>query len=249
MKPYKLSTSTTRPSSRSLTAKQLQLLTILYKFRYATAELIAKSQNAKHKRVILARLKILVDHGYIGMNYDKTYKLRGKPANYYLLPDGIQILRQQPFSSEKVLKRLYYDKHQNEVHITHRLNVFKAYIYLKQKYPNQFQFYAKTELSTRKRIHIPKDLTDGYLKANQGRNTDYFVSYYEATAKTWRIKNSINRYIAYADSEQWQAATRQDFPTVLLLCENKALKRRLTRLAAQATENTSSDVIFRCITI
>jgi hypothetical protein len=249
MNSPKLSTPTTRLSSRSLTAKQLQLLTILYKFRYATAELIAKSQNAKHKRVILARLKILVDHGYIGMNYDKTYKLRGKPANYYLLPDGIQILRQQPFASEKVLKRLYYDKHQNEVHITHRLNVFKAYIYLKQKYPNQFQFYAKTELSTWKRIHIPKDLTDGYLKANGGGGTDYFVSYYEASSKTWRIKNSINRYIAYAESNHWQAATKQDFPTVLLICEHKALHRRIDYLVRQATENTWSTITFRCITI
>ena len=52
---------------RSLNSYQHQLLQLLYLFRFATAHQITEQQSAKHIRVILNRLKILVDQGYIGM--------------------------------------------------------------------------------------------------------------------------------------------------------------------------------------
>lgn len=249
-------------AARALTKQQLQILTTLYKFRFATASLLASSQGAKHTRVILTRLKILVDQGLIGQNYDKSYKLIGKPATYYLLPKGIRVLRQQPFATENVLKRIYYDKNQNDVHIAHRLNVFRVYLFIKQNFPNQFQFYSKTELSGRK--YIPRDLTDAYLKRYVGiankpntRNPNvpvlsakhYFLSYYEASSKTWRINNSIRRYIAYAESEKWQAAIKQQFPTVLLVCEDKKLKHKVQRIADQYLQDSWADVRFIAFTL
>ena len=243
-------------STRSLTKQQLQLLITLYKFRFVTAELIAKSQNAKHKRVILVRLKILEDQGYIGKNYNKSYKLIGKPASYYLLPKGIQALRKQPSADEKVLKRLYYDKNQDDVHINHRLNVFRAYVYLKQNYPDRFTFFSKTELSTWKHVYIPRDLTDGYIKRNTSPELSedptkpkltakhYFVSYYEAATKPWRIRNSISRYIAYAESEKWQKATKHCFPVVLMICENEKQANRLEKIAEQKKETSWAIIKF-----
>jgi len=253
-------TQTNTTKHRPINSQQLQLLITLYKFRFATTKLIASSQGSKYTRVILARLKILVDQGYIGMNYDSSYKLQGKPASYYLLPKGIQVLRQQKFADPKVLNQIYYDKNKDDTHITHRLNVFKTYIAIKQQYPKAFQFYSKSELSSWK--HLLRDLTDAYLSRNakvemdnnstsvsQLTSSDYFLSYYEASARFWRIKNSIRRYIAYAESEKWQKATKKDFPTVLIACETKALERRLRNLTEREADTSWASVSFEFLSV
>jgi len=259
------SNTTTIPATkhRPLNSHQLQLLTTLYKFRFSTAQLIASSQGAKYTRVILTRLKILVDQGYIGQNYDSSYKIIGKPASYYLLPKGIQVLRQQKFADPKVLKQIYYDKNKDDTHITHRLNVFKTYVTIKLRYPKAFQFYSKSELSSWK--YLPRDLTDAYLIRNDTSNAkiiafgskdddqpvpnDYFLSFYEANAPYWRTKNSIRKYITYAESERWQKATKNDFPTVLIACETKKLERRLRNLSERELENSWASVRFEFLSI
>ncbi len=250
----------TNTKHRPINSHQLQLLTTLYKFRYITAQIIASSQGAKHTRVILTRLKILVDQGYIGQNYDKSYKIIGKPATYHLLPKGIQVLRQQPFADPNALKQIYYDKNKDDGHIQHRLNVFKAYVFIKQNYPKQFQFFSKTELPSLK-YKLPRDLTDAYLQKNEeitdngGTNKlqliapDYFLSFYEASAPYWRIKNSIRRYITYAESEKWQKVTERDFPVVLIACETKILERRLQNLTKRELDNNWVTIKFEFLTI
>jgi hypothetical protein len=254
-----MNTTTTQPTTtkhRPINSHQLQLLTTLYKFRYCTAQIIASSQGAKHTRVILTRLKILVDQGYIGQNYDSSYKIIGKPATYHLLPKGIQILRQQPFADPNVLKQAYYDKNKDDTHIQHRLNVFKTYVFIKQYYPKQFQFFSKSELPSLK-YKLPRDLTDAYLQKNDeiAANQldliapDYFMSFYESSAPYWRIRNSIRRYITYAESEKWQKATERDFPVVLIACETKALVRRLQNLTKRELDNNWVSVIFEFLFI
>lgn len=258
-----MNTTTTQPTTtkhRPINSHQLQLLTTLYKFRYATAQIIASSQGAKHTRVILTRLKILVDQGYIGQNYDKSYKIIGKPANYFLLPKGIQILRQQPFVDPNVLKQAYYDKNKDDGHIQHRLNVFRAYVFIKHNYRKQFQFFSKTELPNLE-YKLPRDLTDAYLQKNEGvednggtsnpklANPDYFLSFYEAIAPYWRIRNSIRRYITYAESEKWQKASERDFPVVLVACGTKVFRTRLRNLIKREQDKTWATVVFEFLII
>ena len=89
--------SHTPPSyRRPLNQQQILLLQILYTFRFATTSLITKTLQTKHTNVISKRLKMLVDQSYIGMNYDPSYKLLGKPATYYLRAKGVAFFKEQP---------------------------------------------------------------------------------------------------------------------------------------------------------
>jgi hypothetical protein len=176
------------------------------------------------------------------------------------MPKGIQILRKQPFADPSVLKQAYYDKNKDDTHIQHRLNVFKTYIYIKQNYPKQFQFFSKTELSSLK-YKLPRDLTDAYLEKNEeitdngGTNKlqliapDYFLSFYEASAPYWRTRISIRRYITYAESEKWQKVTERDFPVVLIACETKILERRLQNLTKRELDNNWVTIKFEFLSI
>lgn len=75
------------------------------------------------------------------------------------------------------------------------------------------------------------------------------MSFYETTAPYWRVRNSVKRYISYAESEKWQKATNQDFPDVLIVCETKALQKRLQNLTKRELDNTWADVVFEFLVV
>ena len=102
-------------TSKNPTSKQLAVLKLLYRFRFGTTDLLARALDLKDGRYIHTRLEALVTQGYIGKNYDSTYKLDGKPATYYLLPKAFAALKKQHKTtgkelSEKTLRNAYKDK-------------------------------------------------------------------------------------------------------------------------------------------
>src|ERR1700691_4894520 len=90
--------TTTQPSHRkALNKEQLNVLYALYKFRFATTDLLRTTQNKQLTRQYMnTRLRILREQEYIGRRYDTTYRLQAKFAQYYLLPKGIAVLKQHP---------------------------------------------------------------------------------------------------------------------------------------------------------
>jgi hypothetical protein len=238
-------TSKTPAYRRPLNQSQIQLLQTLYKFRFATTYLIAKSQGNKYPRAILARLRVLVDQDYIGQNYDSSYRIKGNPASYYLRPNAIRYLKQQPYASAKALKSIYDDKRADDIKIAHYLNIFAIYVEFKRLYPEQFVFFSKTELAERK--SMPKLLPDAYVKrinVSQTKANDYFLDSYETTTYYLQLQRKIREYINYAESETWENTTDSKLPTILMVCETKALQRRMMKLASKELEKTYVDLTF-----
>ena len=229
---------------RSLNSYQHKLLQLLYLFRFATASQIAEQQSAKHVRVILNRLKILVDRGYIGMKYDSSYKLQGKPASYYLLPKSFSYLKTKPFVSPTVIKSIYYDRKADDQQIAHYLRVFSAYNALKQKYGQEYNIFAKSELRDWK--YFPKEKPDLYLrhKTKNADVIDYFVDIYQTSNSYWRIRHKIKQYVIYAERNIWQQHFKRDLPTILLVCETPAVKRIAKAVSKRETESTFINMNF-----
>src|SRR5437868_6830189 len=73
---------------KKLNEEQVEVLQMLYRFRFASSEQIAQFQGKPNAKAIQKRLKILEDQDLIAKRYDKSYKLQGKPAAYYLTPNG-----------------------------------------------------------------------------------------------------------------------------------------------------------------
>jgi len=233
---------------RPLNNQQVQLLQTLYKFRFATAQLIAKSQGSKHPRIIRKRLKILVDQEYIGQNYDSSYKIKGRPATYYLLLEAIRYLRQQPYATQRALRSMYYDRKADDKKIAHYLNVFAIYVEFKRLYPGEFNFFSSSELKDKK--HLPKYLPDVYLSRKtrgNSRANDFFLDSYEEATYYRHLQTRIRQYIAYAESDKWQDATKRPLPTIIMVCETKSLERRMLRIAARELDTSYADLIFLAI--
>lgn len=225
---------------RPLNTHQLAILNTLYKFRFTTASLLADNQQAKHTRVISNRLKILVDQGYVGMNYDGSYKIQGKPATYYLATDGVKYLRKQPYTQESALRSIYQDKRAKDSQIQHRLNVFKTYIAIKQQYPDRFKFYSKTELMHKP--YIPITRPDAFLLDTQS-DKSYFLDYLEDNMSFWTLRKAIKRYITFTELEIWlKHKPDEPHPEVLFVCESEKLKRKVAGMVNRELDSSFADI-------
>ncbi len=86
------------PIHKPLNQKQLSLLDTLYRFRFATTELLTQTLGTSNKGKMNQRLKLLLDQEYIGRRYEKTYHLTGRHASYFLQAKGIKALKDRPNS-------------------------------------------------------------------------------------------------------------------------------------------------------
>ena len=145
------------------TKKQLAVLRLLYKFRFGTADLLARALDLKDGRYSYTRLEALVKQEYIGKNYDSTYKLEGKPATYYLLPKAFVALKHQSKTdgrelSLKTLRNAYKDKEASEQFIAKKLAVFTIYDKLRATHGEQLGFWTKEQLNFDKYAYFPKPM-------------------------------------------------------------------------------------------
>src|SRR5688572_23280650 len=101
---------------KQLSQNQLEVLHILYKYRFASRDLIAQYFN---KKDVYRQLLVLEDRGLIGRRYEPSYKLAGKPAAYYLKPDGLRELQQVSDDMEANVKNLYRATQVSEEFINH----------------------------------------------------------------------------------------------------------------------------------
>lgn len=74
----------------SLNSKQIELITFISKYRFVNVAEVQKHFNLKSRPSVNLKLKVLVESGHIGMLYDPSYKLIGKPATFYLTPKGLR---------------------------------------------------------------------------------------------------------------------------------------------------------------
>jgi hypothetical protein len=234
---------------RPLNDHQILLLQTLYKFRFATSQLITKSQGSKYPRVITSRLKILLDQDYIDRNYDSSYKIIGKSASYYLRPKGVRYLRQLPTSTKSVLYSIYHDKRATPYQINHRLSIFEIYVAFKHQYSAKFAFYSKSELNSES---LPKTLPDAYLrriKPSTIKDNEFFLDYLEDSLLYRQLIVSIRRYVKYAEEEDWEKVFGDKLPIIILVCESKRTRYRVSQLVKKVMDRTYVDIYYQVITL
>ena len=132
---------------KKLTQDQTDVLLLLYKFRFATTNLLTQKLKLIHRNSINSRLQILEKQEYIGRRYDKSYKMLHKPASYFLLPKGFAVLRSIEGVSNSVLKNMYKDAQATEGFVERNLVIFDICNKLGSVFGVRFDMFSKAELT------------------------------------------------------------------------------------------------------
>lgn len=232
-------------NTKQVTSKQIAVLKLLYRFRFGTTDLLARALDLKDGRYIHMRLDALVKQGYIGKNYDSTYKLEGKPASYYLLPEAFAALKKQhkvtgKELSDKTLRNAYKDKEASEQFIVTKLAVFTIYDRLRALYGNSLKLWTKDQLNLEKYDYFPQPKPDAFLTIKpegiRPRDRDFFLSYLDDDTPFFVHVRRLQKLIDYMEAKEWEDATNSKLRGVLLVCESTSLLKRIRKKLAQLVD-------------
>ena len=210
---------------------QIAILEALYECRFCSCRLLADRLGITSGSSLHEKLNVLMKHGFVDRRYDKSFRLRGMPAAYYVTPKGLrqlQLIHGRERVTDAIVKAGYRDRVVSQAFVNHTVRVC-AYI-------NQLQHrYPLLEVLLRREMmlcsYVPANPPDAFLllRVNDGIRQFFF----DVVSKDM-LPSTINRrivgYMSFFDSGGWNEAN-SDMPKLLLLLEDTAMKRRLERIA------------------
>ena len=225
---------------KKLNTEQLEVLELLYKFRFGSNDLIAQYFGKKNRSFVFKRLSILLDQGLIGKRFDSSYRIQGKPAAYYLLPPGARVLQEHQPGKPINIKAIYKDKDVSEEFVDYCLSIFALYCRLKASYGNKLHFFTKPQLT--KYEYFSEFTPSVYIRLDGDIEQDFFLEYFQSSKPFFTATRRIKQYIEYADSGEWEAETNSDFPKILLVCDRPSLQSRLLKRAAYVLDEADDEL-------
>lgn len=228
---------------RKLNPGQLEVLRLLHAFRFITNDLLAQHLGKKDRSFVFRRLKTLQDQGLIGKRFKPSYRLQGKPAAYYLTPEGARALQEQQPDKPVSIQAIYKDKNVSELFIDYCLNILAMYCRLKSQYGDSLRFFTKSQLI--KYDYFSEFTPSVYMRVTfNGAEHDYFLEYLQSGKPFFALIKRLKEYAEYADSGEWEAGTDSELPRILLVCDRENLQKRLLKGANFILEDVDDGVEF-----
>jgi len=228
---------------RKLNDEQLEVLRLLHKFRFGTNDLFAQYFGKKDRSFVYKRLSILQERGLVGKRFDTSYRLQGKPAAYYLTPDGARAL-QEADKSDINIKAIYKDRNVSDKFVAHSLELFAIRNQLYTQYDDDLRFFTRANMNREEYDYFPRPLPDVYIRLKSS-DKHFFLDIFHDDEPSFVAKRRMKQYVKYDEDGDW-AVTETDLPVVLAVCESPNLAKRVQKYMAKALDDAWSDseVVF-----
>ncbi len=239
--------TTTNPKyRRKLNPAQLEVLKLLYRFRFASSDVLAQHFGKSSGVFVYKRLKILQEQGYIIKRFDSSYRIQGKPATYCMSPMGGRMLQEHEPSAAINIKGLYKNKANSEAFVRRCIDMFIIHNQLRASHGDVLNFFTKSEISTYD--YFPQPLPDAYFRLKNPKQTEqFFISLCYNSQPFFTLAREVKKFIEYAELGDWDE-TGTDLPIVLLVCESYALQKRLQKFIASALDSSDDEAKFALTT-
>ena len=215
---------------------QIAILEVLYGGRFCSCRLLADRLGITSGSSLHEKLNVLMRHGFVDRRYDKSFRLRGMPAAYYVTPKGLrqlQLIHGRERVTDAIVKAGYRDRVVSQAFVNHTVRVC-AYI-------NQLQHrYPLLEVLLRREMmlysYVPANPPDAFLslRVNDGIRQfgirRFFLDVVPKDMLPSTIRRRIAGYMSFFDNGGWDEMN-SELPKLLLLLEDTAMKRRLERIA------------------
>lgn len=224
---------------KQITPKQLEILILLYRYRFLNRTQIQTLLNHKNTKCINTWLKDLNDKKIIGRHYIRSTTENTKPAIYYLMTKSKNLLIGQSGVDGKLLiKRVYREKIRSQRLIGH--SIFLANFYLdlvKNVKDEKIHFFTKTDLATYD--YLPTKCPDAYIAKKGKTMKRYFLEIIDEGFPRFMIRKKIEEYIEYYQAKIWQEKTNYPFPSILIFCPNEMIKNFMHKYLSQVIKKES----------
>ena len=198
-----------------LSEKQINLLTVIYKFRFVTALLLGQYKGITAQSMKRS-LNILEDSGYIDKRYDSSYKLQGKAARYYLSPKAIKLFKDYEDINQHSLNLFYKTKLLSEDAVDSHIQTLQTYIDYKAKLADNYTLKTKYELY--KHDDQPDPPSHIYANSNNKQQPDIFIEIHN-NQQTFVIQKRLTYLAEYIEDNY------EDKQPKVILITNKNNKK------------------------
>ncbi|HUV43005.1 MAG TPA: replication-relaxation family protein [Patescibacteria group bacterium] len=222
------------------TSKQIEILTLLYRFRFLNRHHLQKFLNHQNPGRINAWLKELTEKKYLGRIYSRKFGENIQPAIYYLKSKAAGVLRKEPEINQALLNRIYRENLRSRKFINHCLFLADIYFHLVKlclEDKAELQFFHRTDLA--KHDYLPEPLPDLYfvIKEPQGETKRYFLEMFVRKTPRYALRHRLFRFFNYYQSNFWEKTTRHPFPTILLVCSDRYMQAYLNKFIRETQED------------
>ena len=198
-----------------LSEKQINILIVIYRFRFITIPLLAK-YNEVSNQSIAGSLKVLEESGLINKRYNSSYKLQGKAARYFLSPKAIKLFKDNDDINQHSLNLFYKTKLLSEDAVDSHIQTLQTYIDYRAKLTSNYTLKTKYELY--KHEDQPDPPSDIYARSNIKQQSDIFIEIHN-NSQAFIIQKRLT-YLAEFIEENYE----DNQPKVILITNNNNKK-------------------------
>lgn len=242
---------------RPLNKQQLKTLHLLYWYRFCSSKQLAHSLKKSSHKFIQNKLQILEVQGLLGKRYDKSYKLAGRPAEYYITPKGARELEKfkSGTTNARASKSLYKNKTVSDDFLRHCLAITETAQQLRATYGGGDKFYILPKSYMVRYDFYPTWAPDLHLELparGQTPTRHYFLDVWDGTKPFFVSVRKIINYLNFKESgnkdgREWQED--EAFPTILAICQNEQTQKKLNRQMRRILdEQWDNELIFATTT-
>jgi len=235
---------------RPLNKQQIKTLHLLYWYRFCTSKQLAHSLKRPSPKAIQNKLQILEEQQLISKRYDKSYKLAGRPAEYFITPKGARALEaaQPNTTNQWATKSLYKNKTVSDDFLKHTIAITDASKQLRVAYTGKVEILTKSYMA--QFDFYPTWTPDLHIKIPARSDVParhYFVDIWDGTKPFFVSVRKTKNYVNFKESGYWLDET--PFPAILAICEDtyaqKKLNRQMKRILSDAWDD---ELIFATTT-
>jgi hypothetical protein len=243
-----------------ITAKQQDILKLLYKYRFLNRIQIQALMGHKDKRRSSRWLKDLRGKNYIEWIYSTDFTEKSKPAIYYLEIDGIRYLRTTDEYPPEELRKRYRESSRKPDFIARSTFIADCCLNLEAKTVGRthYSFVTASDYMNPDSDHaflaeLQPQLC--FIKETPKSKTVYLVEIFDSTTPRYMVKKRLNDYIEYLADGSWESETDDAKPPVILIAcptiaELAYAKRRTRKLLTDIWDDkVPEDIHLRFATV
>ena len=216
-------------TSQTITTKQEEILTLIYKYKFLNRIQIQSFLKHKDHRRINSWLKDLTEKEYLKRIWSNGYFERTRPSIYYLAPNSLDFLSKQYFITPR-----YFPKITAEAEAGASDNFIPDSILLADLsltfLSENIEGVIRTAV-TKTELAEPYSeysfLADAKIKpslilvvsaSDKSMRKYYFMEIIEQYSSFILVRNKIKKYFNLYSSNDWEDKVGEKFPTLLFVC-------------------------------
>lgn len=234
--------------SPSITAKQTEILLLLYKFRFLNRQQIQTILNHKHFNRISVWLADLVEKKMASRTYSRKFGENTRPAVYFLNIKSREILKKSPNVLSSQLNKLYEENKRSQYFREKSMFLADIYISLRAQTDGQLYFFTKSNLEEHQYLYKP--LPDAYVATvENGVTKRYFLETVSEQLPRFVIRKHIEYLFKYYTSGKWEQNTKHPFPTILMVCPTYPTRAFISKFIKSQQDSETKNLAIYLSTI